>query len=285
MWLLSFDASARDLTVALKCGEREFSRVLSPQSPPVPLEASPPGSPQGTPPGSSPLSAQASALTKKAKQASRQESVSLLIPTIDELLCEAKIQKSDLGALVVGIGPGGFTGVRVAVVTARTLSQIMKLPLVSINSLETTALESFIERPALQSVVVLKSASKTHLYLGVYERVLSSENVSISDLKPVQIPTYLPLQEGLNAAKQALLPGVLLRVDESLAHYFAEQGGACDSAVVKNIALTQAKLGDLRLSLFGIDPYLGYESCQPLYLRGASVTLKSGNAIERIESH
>lgn len=249
-WLLSFDASARDLTVALKKGDTEFSQVFSPEK------------------------AEDPSLPKKMKQASRQESVSLLIPTIDQLLSCAGIKKSDLQVLCVGIGPGGFTGVRVAVVTARTLSQIMKLPLVPLNSLEVAAMECFLEQAELASVTVLKSASRSHIYLASYDR----------DLKELYAPAYLPLEKGIAEACR-LCQGALLKVDQSLVSHFSEQNIAIDSAPVKNIAQIQAKLADLRVSLNGLDPYFSYESCQPLYLRGASVTLKSGDAIERIESH
>ena len=59
-------------------------------------------------------------------KADRQESVSLLLPTIDSLTRQAGLKKQDLQAVVVGIGPGGFTGVRVAVVEpGRTTTEIV----------------------------------------------------------------------------------------------------------------------------------------------------------------
>ena len=55
--------------------------------------------------------------------ADRQHAVSMLMPGIDEIVNEARWDKRQLDCLVVGQGPGSFTGIRTAVVTARTLAQ------------------------------------------------------------------------------------------------------------------------------------------------------------------
>jgi tRNA threonylcarbamoyl adenosine modification protein YeaZ len=49
----------------------------------------------------------------------------LLTPTIREVLTAAGVTVRDLGALVVGLGPGPFTGLRVGVVTAAALGDVV----------------------------------------------------------------------------------------------------------------------------------------------------------------
>jgi tRNA threonylcarbamoyl adenosine modification protein YeaZ len=49
----------------------------------------------------------------------------LLTPTIRGVLAEAGLRMPDLGALVVGLGPGPFTGLRVGVVTAAALGDVV----------------------------------------------------------------------------------------------------------------------------------------------------------------
>lgn len=51
----------------------------------------------------------------------RRQQASQLVPRIQEALAEAQAQVGDLAALVVGSGPGSFTGVRVAASTAKGL--------------------------------------------------------------------------------------------------------------------------------------------------------------------
>ena len=62
-----------------------------------------------------------------------------LIPTIDAVLQEAGADLSDLTGLVVGAGPGSFTGVRVAAATAKGLAHALDIPLWAISSLEAGA--------------------------------------------------------------------------------------------------------------------------------------------------
>jgi tRNA threonylcarbamoyl adenosine modification protein YeaZ len=62
-----------------------------------------------------------------------------LMPLISECLDDAGVRPDDLAQLIVGLGPGPFTGLRVGVVTARVLSQVLHLELRGICSLDVLA--------------------------------------------------------------------------------------------------------------------------------------------------
>ena len=62
-----------------------------------------------------------------------------LLPLISECLDDAGVRPNDLAQLIVGLGPGPFTGLRVGVVTARVLSQVLRLHLRGICSLDVCA--------------------------------------------------------------------------------------------------------------------------------------------------
>jgi tRNA threonylcarbamoyl adenosine modification protein YeaZ len=60
----------------------------------------------------------------------------LLAQGIRSVLSEAGIGRRDLGAIGVGLGPGPFTGLRVGVVTAATLSDGLGIPAYGMCSLD-----------------------------------------------------------------------------------------------------------------------------------------------------
>ena len=60
----------------------------------------------------------------------------LLTPAIRGVLADGGVPLAELGAVVAGLGPGPFTGLRVGVVTAATLADARGLPAVGVCSLD-----------------------------------------------------------------------------------------------------------------------------------------------------
>jgi tRNA threonylcarbamoyladenosine biosynthesis protein TsaB len=60
-----------------------------------------------------------------------------LLPTLDRGLREQRLTMRDMGAVVVGVGPGSYTGLRVGAMTAKALAFASEVPLVGICTLHT----------------------------------------------------------------------------------------------------------------------------------------------------
>ncbi|WP_346620104.1 tRNA (adenosine(37)-N6)-threonylcarbamoyltransferase complex dimerization subunit type 1 TsaB [Blastococcus montanus] len=60
----------------------------------------------------------------------------LLTPAVQGVLADAGLALADLEAVVTGLGPGPFTGLRVGVVTAAALADARGLPVVGVCSLD-----------------------------------------------------------------------------------------------------------------------------------------------------
>jgi tRNA threonylcarbamoyl adenosine modification protein YeaZ len=60
----------------------------------------------------------------------------LLTPAIAGVLDDAGVRMGDLDAVVTGLGPGPFTGLRVGVVTAAALADARELPVIGVCSLD-----------------------------------------------------------------------------------------------------------------------------------------------------
>jgi tRNA threonylcarbamoyl adenosine modification protein YeaZ len=59
-----------------------------------------------------------------------------LLPTLVAFLAERDASLSDLGGIVVGTGPGAFTGLRVGLATAKGLAHGLGLPIVGVSTAE-----------------------------------------------------------------------------------------------------------------------------------------------------
>ena len=60
----------------------------------------------------------------------------LLLPTIDEVLRAAGVDKRELGAIAVGAGPGPYTGLRVGLATAAALGHALGIPVHGVCTLD-----------------------------------------------------------------------------------------------------------------------------------------------------
>jgi tRNA threonylcarbamoyl adenosine modification protein YeaZ len=70
----------------------------------------------------------------------RREHASRLVPAIDKALERAGMRVTDVAGIVVGEGPGSFTGVRVAAATAKGLAHALEVPVWPFSSLAAAAL-------------------------------------------------------------------------------------------------------------------------------------------------
>ena len=74
-------------------------------------------------------------ISRKEKLSDKGHSTTL-VPTIKEILDENKLDTKDLSLILVVNGPGSFTGVRLGVTVAKTLSYTLNIPIKTITSIE-----------------------------------------------------------------------------------------------------------------------------------------------------
>ena len=72
-----------------------------------------------------------------------------LLPSIGRFLGEQNIRRSRLTGIVVGTGPGAFTGLRVGIATAKGMAHGLGIPLVGVSTGEALLAASGVSRPVL----------------------------------------------------------------------------------------------------------------------------------------
>ncbi len=90
----------------------------------------------------------------------------LLAPAIQQVLRDADAIPQDVSAIAVGVGPGPFTGLRVGLVTARTMALALGIPVHGVCTLDILAAEAV--DAGLDDFLVATDARRKEVYLASY---------------------------------------------------------------------------------------------------------------------
>ncbi|WP_330332056.1 tRNA (adenosine(37)-N6)-threonylcarbamoyltransferase complex dimerization subunit type 1 TsaB [Streptomyces sp. NBC_00536] len=104
----------------------------------------------------------------EAHQVDARRHGELLLPTVDEVLARAGLGLDAVTGIVVGVGPGPYTGLRVGLVTAATFASVLGVPvhgLCTLDGLAYAAQEAGIEGP----FAVATDARRKEVYWARYE--------------------------------------------------------------------------------------------------------------------
>jgi tRNA threonylcarbamoyladenosine biosynthesis protein TsaB len=112
-----------------------------------------------------------------------------LLPSVRALLDGCGITIREVRAVVVDLGPGSFTGVRVGVTAARTLAWALALPAVGVTSLEAIAGAA----PPEVEVLALRDAGRGQVYFARF-------GPGEPGRRPVRVP---PARGGADAVRRA----------------------------------------------------------------------------------
>lgn len=105
-----------------------------------------------------------------------------LMPMLQEMLARAGVGWGDLSAVGVGVGPGNFTGIRIAVSAARGLALGLDVPAVGVSGCEARA---WLAGPHICPAI---AAPRDMVYLCAFD-------------DPCRMPRLMPLTEAQSLAR------------------------------------------------------------------------------------
>jgi len=142
-----------------------------------------------------------------------QRQSELMVNEIDNILKRNNIDKKQLDAVVVGIGPGSYTGVRIGVTIAKTIAYALKIKVYAKSSL---SLLKYKDEPT----ICLFNARSNRSYFAVYQgdKVLEKDTVLTNE----EVLEYISKHPGYKIAgdtKQIGKESVELNVLANLADF------------------------------------------------------------------
>lgn len=141
-----------------------------------------------------------------------------------ELLSVANCEAKEIEKILIGSGPGSFTGLRIGYSYAIGLATALQIPLVKYSTLKAYAYSYFTNQDL---VVCLADARRGEFFTSIFK---NESECSFSELKPVVENKILELEEIQNIIRLESSKDVLFVTDtsiENLPH---------DSKIAKNIA-------------------------------------------------
>jgi len=124
-----------------------------------------------------------------------------LMPMIENMLSISDLDINDMDMIAICEGPGSFTGLRIGMATAKAISHVNNLPIVSVNSLEILAANMNLCDKKICSIL---DAQKTQVYTGQYKY----ENNELVEIKPIDVVEIDELIEGLvNSNEEWIIVG------------------------------------------------------------------------------
>jgi len=125
----------------------------------------------------------------------------LLAPQIAALLADAGVTVRDLGAIVAGLGPGPFTGLRVGLVTAAAMGQALAIPTYGVCSLDALGRAAGPGR-----VLVATDARRKEVYFAAYTDGVRSGEPDVA--RPGDVTVTADRAVGEGALKYSEIFGV-----------------------------------------------------------------------------
>jgi tRNA threonylcarbamoyl adenosine modification protein YeaZ len=131
-----------------------------------------------------------------------------LAPAISAVLAEGGVPIGELGAVVAGVGPGPFTGLRVGLVTAAALVDALAIPGYGVCTLDALGWAAGPGR-----VLVATDARRKEVYWAVYQDGVRLTEPAVGKPAELDLPAGVTVAVGDGALRYADVLGLPVRAE------------------------------------------------------------------------
>ncbi|MDY0023398.1 MAG: tRNA (adenosine(37)-N6)-threonylcarbamoyltransferase complex dimerization subunit type 1 TsaB [Candidatus Izemoplasmatales bacterium] len=139
-----------------------------------------------------------------------------IMPYLEQVLKEENLTLKELDEIIIGIGPGSYTGVRIGVTVAKMISYLNNINIYTISSLALMA--SYSNKPF---VLALIDARRGNAFMGLYKNVSGKLKI-IEDDSLANIENYKSqikvdfeiVESGKPDVSKVLKSDLLTKIDE-----------------------------------------------------------------------
>lgn len=161
-----------------------------------------------------------------------------LLQQLDDLLAAAGATPSDLSGVIVAIGPGSFTGLRIGLATAKTIAYSLSIPIVGVSTTQALGLAAVGGDSVARDVAVTLPAGAADRYV---DRMMV-EGEAVLDPQPALIVA------GHTAFAEAVGDAELVAIDLDGAEDISDDAIERGQAALAGLAQAMATLGTQALA-------------------------------------
>ena len=118
-----------------------------------------------------------------------------LMPNIVSLLKDSGLEVKDVQGIGVSLGPGSFTGLRIGITTAKTLAQVLKVPIAAVVTLDLLAYQfDYLPETLICPLIKVRKGEVYYAFYranrGSLERITEYESGTIQDVAHSSLITH-----------------------------------------------------------------------------------------------
>jgi tRNA threonylcarbamoyl adenosine modification protein YeaZ len=155
-----------------------------------------------------------------------------LLERLDELLSAAGVDRHELRGVIVGIGPGSFTGLRIGLATAKVIAYSLNVPIVGISTLHALALAAIGGHGARNRLAISLPAGAVDRY--VQRLSVSDEGQTVMELGPPRMA--VPGASFEEAVGDAFLVAVDMAAGGDVSDEAVERGASAVAGLGRGLA-------------------------------------------------